>query len=163
MPQLLRAIRKTRWYNSSNITWLTRGEIQADPLGDLATSQNTLSVWQVEDDGSNLEQIITALASGRDSISNLDYAVFDLNLLCGIGIDIKDEPGVTPYEKANIWHKDLIELTGRKLVKLAEAMLTNAEIKRISEKEILRLIKEAVANGRIAQAKLKPSISKKLD
>ena len=163
MPLLLRAIRKNRWYMSDDIPWLPKGEIQADPLGDLATGNNTLSVWQVEDDNSNLKQVIAALASNRDSISNLDYAVFDIDLLADTGIKVKINQGATPYEMANFWHRDLVELTATKLVKLAETMLIHSCRERIPEKTVLNWIKDAVENGQIDKTKLSAGITKKLD
>lgn len=162
MPLLLRAIRKNRWYTSDTIPWLPEGEIQADPLGDLATGHNTLSVWQVEDDKSNLEQVITALAANRDTISNLDYALFDLELLSTIGIRVEVNEGATPYEKANHWHCDLVELTATKLVKLAKVMLISSSRERVLEKEILSLIKDAVQTGQIDKTKLSQKIVSKL-
>jgi hypothetical protein len=162
VPLLLRAIRKNRWYKSEAVAWLPEGEIQADPLGDLATSNNTLSVWQVEDDDSNLEKVITALASSRASISNLDYAVLNIDLLTETGIKIEINPGETPYELANVWHRDLIELTATKIVRLAETMMQNSHILRIPEKRVLDLIKDAVHNGQIDKTKLHPGIANKL-
>lgn len=164
MPLFLRVIRKNRWYTTSEaVPWLLEGEIQADPLGDLATRNNTLSVWYIEDGSSNLEQVITALASSRDSISNLDYAMFDAELLVQTGIKIEINQGVTPYEAANIWHRDLIELSATKLVRLAENMLAYSKRERFSEKKVLGLIREAVKNGQIDQTKLSSKIAKKLD
>jgi hypothetical protein len=162
VPLLLRAIRKNRWYTSDTIPWLPEGEIQADPLGDLATGHNTLSVWQVEDDKSNLEQVITALAANRDTISNLDYALFDLDLLSTIGIRVEVNEGATPYERANHWHRDLVELTATKLVKLAQVMLMNSNRERVLEKKILSLIKDAVQTGQIDKARLSQKITSKL-
>jgi hypothetical protein len=91
VPLLLRGIRKRRWSTDTtdkSISWLSNGEIQSDALGDLNTSNNTLSVWYVEDDQSNLDQVITALASNRDAISNLDYVLFDISLVNSIQINI---------------------------------------------------------------------------
>jgi hypothetical protein len=141
---------------------LQKGEIQADPLGDLATGNNTLSVWQIEDDNSNLNQVIAALASNRDSISNLDYAMFDINLLTSTEIKIQTNRGGTPYETANTWHRDLIELTATKLVRLAETMLVHSHRERILQKDVLNLIKDAVQNGQIDKTKLRPGVISKL-
>lgn len=163
MPLILRAIRKNRWYTSDIISWLPKGEIQADPLGDLATGSNTLSMWQVENDTSNLKQVIAALASNRDSISNLDYAIFDIDLLADTGIKVEINQGATPYEMANYWHRDLVELTATKLVKLAETMLIHSHRERILEKTVLTWIKDAVKNGQIDRTKLSAGITKKLD
>ncbi|MGL5872037.1 MAG: hypothetical protein ACRC2R_06660 [Xenococcaceae cyanobacterium] len=163
MPLLLRAIRKSKWSTSNNISWLSAQEIQADALGDLKTSNNTLSVWYVEDDKSNLEQVIIALAANRDTISNLDYALFDLNLVEDIGIKIEVNEGATPYESANRWHRDLVELSVTKLVKLAKVILTKSHKERIPEKKILSLIRDTVKNGNIDKTKLPPKIAGKLD
>jgi hypothetical protein len=161
VPLLLRTIRKSRW-NKDNFPWLTQDDIQADLLIDLVTSNNTLSVWLIQDDKSNLNEVITALASNRDTISNLDYAIFDISLLESINIKLEVKEGNTLYDKANRWHRDLIELTVNKIVKLAESMLKNSSIERVSEKKILNLIKGAVDNGQIDKEKLKPSISNKV-
>jgi hypothetical protein len=162
VPLILRAIRKNRWYTSDTISWLPEGEIQADPLGDLATGHNTLSVWQVKDDKSNLDQVITALAANRDTISNLDYALFDLDSLSPIGIRVEVNEGATPYERANHWHRDLVELTATKLVKLATVMLSNSSRERVLEKKILSLIRDAVQTGQIDKARLSQKITSKL-
>ncbi len=162
MPLLLRLIRKNRWYSDETPPWLQNGEIQADPLGDLVTGNNNLSVWEVEDDKSNLDQVITALAASHDSISNLDYSLFDKNSLSKIGIRVETSKGKTPYEKANNLHRDLIELTATKLVKLAEVMLRSSSRERVPEKQILILIKDAVNNQQIDEKMLKQNISAKL-
>jgi hypothetical protein len=161
VPLLLRAIRKSRW-NKDNFPWLTQDDIQADLLGDLVTSNNTLSVWLVQDDKSNLNEVITALASNRNTISNLDYAIFDISLLESINIKLEVNEGNTHYDKSNRWHRDLIELTANKIVKLAESMLKNSSIERVLEKKISDLIKGAVDNGQIDKEKLNPSINNKV-
>ena len=99
-------------------------------------------MWQVETDTSNLKQVIAALASNRDSISNLDYAIFDIDLLADTGIKVEINQGATPYEMANYWHRDLVELTATKLVKLAETMLIHSHRERILEKTVLTWIKQ---------------------
>ena len=88
MPFILRTIRKSKWYKHERVPWLVEGELQADALGDLRTSDNELSVWLVEDDESNLEQVVTALAVTRQRISNVDYALFDLQFLSELNIKI---------------------------------------------------------------------------
>jgi hypothetical protein len=77
MPLILRKIRKARWYqyDRSDFPWLLEEDIPADPLGDLATNDNELSVWQINDDKSNLPRVAAALAANCDDISNLDYAL----------------------------------------------------------------------------------------
>jgi hypothetical protein len=163
VPLLLRGIRKRRWSTDASISGLSGGEIQADAFGDLSTSQNTLSVWYVEDEQSNLEQVITALSSNRDTISNLDYVLFNIDLVSSIGIKIEENKGATPYEEANHWHRDLTMITALKLFKLVEIIYNqNSEKKRVQEKNILKLINQAVQNNLIKREKLKEKIVNKL-
>ena len=163
MPLLLRKIRKGKWYKNDSVLWIGENEIQADALGDIVTSSNTLSVWLVEDDKSNLEQIIIALASGCDNISNFDYALLDVDSLSSLGTKIETKEGSTPYARANQWHRDLVELTTNKLFNLAEAIFVLSDRERVAEKTVLNWIKDAVRNGQIDKMKLSAGITKKLD
>jgi len=166
MPLILRKIRKARWhkYSQADFPWLLDEDIPADPLGDLATNDNELSVWQIDDDKSNLPRVAAALAANSDDISNLDYALFDQQLLNEINITLRPSKGNSPDDLANQnWHIDLFELSARKLVDLAKAVLNNAEIKRIPEKEILHLLVQAVAAGQIERTKLRAKIGVKID
>jgi len=161
VPLLLRAIRKSRW-NKTNCPWLAKDDIQADLLRDFETKDNTLSVWLVQDDRSNLNDVLLALGASRDTASNLDYTIFDVGLLANINIKLEINAGNTLYAKANCWHRDLVELTANKIVKLAESLLKDAELERFSEKEMIKLIQDAVNNKQIDRTKLKPSIDKRL-
>lgn len=163
MPFFLRTIRKAKWYKNEAVSWLAEGELQADALADLATKGNELSVWHVEDDRSNLEQVVTALAAGRDNIANLDYALFDQQILSAINIKIKETKGGSPDEKVNAWHRDLVELSATKLIGLAKAIQTEAAKERILPKDIIRLIKRAVVSGQIERTKLKSGIVAKIE
>jgi len=162
VPLLLRKIRKSKWYKNESVPWLQEDQIQADALGDLVTSSNSLSVWLVNDDQSNLEQVVVALASTCDFVSNIDYALFKVELLSGIGIEIEPNEGLTPYSEANHWHRDLTRITARKLIKLAELIYTDAQRMRIPEKKVLGLIKDAVKNKQIDIVDLQENIAKKV-
>lgn len=97
MPLVLRKIRKSKWYKTERVSWLEEGQLQADALADLKTTNNELSVWHIEDDKSNLEEVVAALAANCDDVSNLDYALFDQQLLSEIDIRIKATKGGSPY------------------------------------------------------------------
>lgn len=164
MPLLLRKIRKARWYQNEGAHWLPAGEVQADALGDLTTKNNELSVWYVNDNRSNLEQVVTALATAVDHISNLDYALFDHQLVHDINIRVSETRGSTPDETANTtWHRNLIELSANKLSNLASGILARAEKKRVEERRIVELTKQAVTSGRIQRSNLKDGIQARID
>ena len=90
MPLLLRKVRSSRWYSREKCPWLEAGELQADPLGDLQTMGNALSVWRIENDESNLRNIILALVRSCDHPQNIDYILFNQCVLdvCTFNCDI---------------------------------------------------------------------------
>lgn len=163
MPLVLRTIRKAKWYKHENVPWLEEGELQADALGDLATKNNELSVWIIQDDESNLEQVITAMAATCHHLSNFDYALFNLEHLSDLDIRMRRTRGESPDEQANAWHRDLIELSASKIMQLAQIIMKEAARHRIPEKQIGRMITRAVDNDQIDRAQLAPGIASKID
>jgi len=161
VPFILRKIRKSKWYKHEGIPWLAEDGLQADALGDLQTSDNSLSVWKVKDDKSNLKRIITALAANGEHISNFDYALFDIQSLLQLNIQTGNLKGNTPDKEANVWHLDLIQLSAQNLMDLARKIM-NAERERILEKDILRSIQKGVALGQIDITKLKSGVRAKI-
>ena len=157
MAYVLRVIRKARWYRDESTAWLGEGEFQADALADLETKGNALSLWVVADDRSNLEQVVSALASTRQYIANLDYALLDQKFIAEHNLKLQPVTGNSPYEQVNMWHHDLVELSASKLCVLAKIIFECGEKKRYTEKDVLRLISRAIALGRIDRAKLKMS------
>ena len=162
MPFLLRFIRKSRWHGHEAHHWLPPGSLQADALIDLKTNGNILSMWWIQDDKSNLREVITAHATTRDQVSHSDYAIFDQEILSEIGIKIRHTKGSTSYENANCWHCDISHLSAEKLMGLARVIMKNADKQRFSEKRVLGLLKEAVVSGDIDLAKLKDGVKTKI-
>lgn len=159
MPLVLRKIRKSKWYKHEGVAWLAEGELQSDALTDLSTNNNELSVWYIKDDKSNLARIVAALAANSDHVSNLDYALFNEQVLSEIGIKVEKRKGATIDEEANTsWHCELVELSASRLMELAKAILTKAEKKRVQEKEVRELIKQSLNSGHIDKTKLKTRV-----
>jgi hypothetical protein len=145
MSKLLRKVRQNRWYKDEAAPLLARGDVPADPLGDLNTSQNKLSVYQVDEDLANVERIARALALSCHHVDNVCYITFDSSLLteASIEFDHTDEGGT--YDHAvNKCHVDLINLSGNKLVKLARLILSEGESDTILKKRINELIEEGI-------------------
>ena len=101
----------------------TEEQIRNGPIRDLEPDNNTLSVWYIEDDRSNLERVAVALASTRDTFSNFDYALVDEQLLSALNIKVVQTDGITPDQEANTqWHRDLVELSDADLIALARTI-----------------------------------------
>lgn len=143
MTLLLRTVRQNRWYRSEADPWLIKGDVPADPLGDLATNQNRLSVWEVATDRANIERIVRAVAVGRDRVADMGYVLFDSTFLPA-GISIEQTKGTTPDEDANAWHRDLVDLSGSKLVALTKAILENGESDTLLKRRLLELIEDGI-------------------
>ena len=54
--------------------------VPADPLGDLKTDNNELSVWEVADDLADLDDLIAAMASVFENLSSCDVALVPIQL-----------------------------------------------------------------------------------
>jgi len=163
VPLVLRKIRKSKWYRHPGVTWLATGDLQADALGDLQTNSNKLSAYLIEDDNSNLDQVVTALAANGDFISNLDYALLDIQALSELGIKTKHTQGETLDTEVNAWHLDLIELSAQKIMGLADAILKEADRQRFQKKRLVRLVATAVASECVDRMRLKPKILEQID
>jgi hypothetical protein len=155
VPLLLRKIRKSKWYKSDAVPWLEEGELQADSLVDLATKGNRLSVYLVDDDHENLEQIVTALAAACDYISDFEFALFNEEAVHGTSIKVEETAGDTPDPVVNTWHRDLSELTANKVIALATVISTQAVRKRLLSRRVLELLVDAVVSRQLDRAKVR--------
>jgi hypothetical protein len=64
MALFLRKVRQSRWFNEPAAAFLEVGDVPADPFVDLQTKENLLSVWEVEEDRSNVMRVVRAIAVG---------------------------------------------------------------------------------------------------
>jgi hypothetical protein len=139
VPYLLRVITKSRWYRVFD--WVPPETVQADALRDLSTQNGALSVWEIDDDQSNLERVLAALAATRPSIQNIDFLLVDRQVVTDLGIVIESNHGDTPDPQANRrWHRDLIYLTAPLLAGLAVACRLRGYSMRRLEKQVRGLI-----------------------
>ena len=136
--------------------WLRAGDFPAAPLGDLRTSvASRLSVWHIEGDRSNLKEVVAALAATRDHADKFDFALFPEGVLQEAQIRAEVTRGDSLDLAANQkWHRDLVELSSAKLVRLAELIHLQGQIERLLENEVTELIREGVEAGQLDQRRL---------
>lgn len=160
MGALLRAVRFRRWDRPDG-EWLPAEQIHSDPLGDLNTVENKLSIWLVDDE-LNLDRIATALAANREDLDKIDCALIDEQILTAGGFSLKPSEGDTPDLVANkLWHRNVIELSGDGLVDLATVILENMTRKGYGREDIKGLIAQGLASKRIDYSKLKPKLKER--
>ncbi|MCG3117208.1 MAG: hypothetical protein LLH30_16180 [Candidatus Manganitrophus sp. SA1] len=164
MPLLLRKIKKTRWAKIK-ASWLGADDVHADSVSDLQTKGNTLSVWQIDDDKSNLNQILTALAARfqKVPIGHLEYVLFDQNLLSEIDIKFNQSKAETPDDRANVCHYNLIELSGAKLNRLAKIIIEYGEIDICLSKDLTQSLAKAIESKQIERKKINEDILAEVD
>jgi len=159
MALLLRTVSKPKWVAPG---WMEAADVPADALSDLRSSDNALSVWAVEVDHTNLNVVLAALASHRDRLDKVDYTILDEAILVPISIKcVRSEAG-TPHVAANAAHRDLIELTVKKLAHLAHEMMPLDRV-RVTERQVRSLLMEALASGALDRSRMKPDLLRDLE
>ncbi len=146
MAFLLRGFRQGRWYGAIHNA---DSPLPADPLADLNTVDNSLSVWAIQDDLRNLPEIVTGLSATREYMSNMDVVLVREENLSEIGIDIGPSPARTPLAGVDAFHCDLIGLTAAAIVSLAETLRRHGLFYRFSEKKVRDLLVAAINAGRL--------------
>jgi hypothetical protein len=157
---LLRKIRKGRWYKEHQPSWLCTDDIPADPLGDLVTRENRLSLWYIDDDKANLQDVVAAMAANADNVSNFDYALLDLEAVLSLGLKVASTEGGSPNKDANSrWHRDVIELSSSKLGQLAKLFYQKGQRGRVQERKVRKMILTSLDRGdKIDKSKLSSSM-----
>jgi hypothetical protein len=150
MPLLLRTVRQNRWLKDEAAPFLAVGDVPADPIPDLLTQQNLLSVWEIAADRSNIERVVRAVALGRNAISDMGYVLFHSDLLAAAGIETRVNPGESPDKGANPWHRDLV-MSGHRLVALTKAILQHGESGAVLKLRLRELVEEGIQNKEIPE------------
>jgi hypothetical protein len=150
MPILLRTVRQNRWIKADAEPFLHVNDVPADPLPDLNTQSNLLSVWEVAPDRSNLERIVRAVALTRHEIANMGYVLFDSAVLPAAGIETVNNIGGTPDEGANAWHRDLV-VSGRRLVELTKAIFEHGESGAVLKVRLRQLVEDGIERNELPE------------
>jgi len=161
MPQYLLMINKRKW-DRLDVPWLKPNQIQADPLGDLRITEGALSIWHIEDDKSNLDLVIAGLATTRQNVDKFEYGLFDQEIVTGLDLKAQITTGNSPIDAANVWHRDLIELTAEQALNLVNAIFDDFEKYRLYDDEVQARILGAVRDGHIDLHKVNKSLKNKI-
>jgi hypothetical protein len=164
MPLFLRVISSLNsWDTEKDPLQLSIDDVSADMVTDLRTTDNNLSVFQIENDGSNVNRIITALAATRTHLQPSFFLVFDSNLLDRLKIELEKTRGGTPDDFVNDFHRNLKVLSGMKLIELAKELLINSEQCSRDPAEVAQYLQDAEAAGRVnLKEGLKSEVAKAL-
>ncbi len=163
MAKLLIKVKKAVWQKSGMPSFVGSNDVPGNCLADLRIANNELSTWYITDDRSNLRRVLTALAANSEFVSNIDYLIFDYSVVAELGLEIRKTVGRTPDRHANReWHHDLVNLSGRNVLRLAVAMFHNSDLGREFPRTVSAWIREATERHEIdislLNAKLVPKV-----
>ena len=159
---IARNIRKGRWDREAPDG--VSGPCADALTKDLATQSDKMSWWIADE---STERIATAIASTRESISNVDLAIVEIDDIKRLNIAWEFTKGKTPYPAANDQHCDLFNLSAYSVACLAEHVHSVRDhITRFREDKILSLLKAAIESSELdvskVGAKLVCSLAKKV-
>lgn len=161
------ALRKTRnnliWDNSADqLSWLEIDDIAADPITDLNTCDNALSIYIIQDKLSELDRCLSALAVQRNRLNPLDYILFDADIIYQLHLEINYKSGTLCDQEINKLHRNIIELSANKLTNLAKLIMENCDRKRILDEELAKIIAISINNNWMKKNSICESILKKI-
>lgn len=158
MSYLLRKLKGSRWAftNPDN-----ESEFPADPLADLNTLTNSLSLYFIEDKRRDLKKVIVGLATTREHVENMGYALIKLDDMKNEGFEVIENLGTTPYAEANTLHRELTDLTAEKLTKLARLIHKKAFKTTAFKAEINMYIDNALKRKKLEVSRITKGIREK--
>jgi len=164
MPLVIRFIKSYLTWEIApkDKVWLQKDEIPADPLSDLRTNRNKLSVYLLDDDKSQVERCAAAYAANRNKIEELDYLLFDESLIDEMQIKRHQFDGNLVDIEINKLHWNLCELSSQKLVELAMRLIDDCQTDSYDRFQITQLINNSIHNGWIKKDSLNKGIKKRL-
>lgn len=163
MTLLVRKISRAKWPSQE----CSIDEIFADAIGDLKTTNNTLSFWEISSE-EELEAAALALSASSKSerLETISIVWIPKEDLTDSNILIKsDNPGDTVIEDLAQKHRDLYKITYKSLGILARFI--NDEImknhcKRYTRKEVRIALAQAYKDNRICIEKCNPTLLKEI-
>lgn len=161
---LVRKISRAKWPKGDRVPI---AQFRADAITvDLKTHGDALSLWKCESDtDQNVEEIVLAIAGGRDDIGRVQVVLLNDAELLIDGLTTVDTPGKTVVEPLKKLHTDLGPLTYASLGQIADQVdkaIRNGRFRQYSETRVKGLFQAAVDEGRITLDSLPKKIQAKL-
>jgi lipase chaperone LimK len=153
--------------------WITRedpipgedSEAPADTLTDFRTRGNSLSIYRTDGTQAQIEDIVVAVASGRQRPEAVPYIEFPAQVVTEAPVVLVEVEGTTRFPAVNQLHHDLVDLTARSLAQLVNAIWTNeqTQAEQMLEVHVRDRIAQAVRSRRLRLEELQPSMQKQIE
>ncbi|TCB73847.1 hypothetical protein [Acinetobacter sp. ANC 4173] len=173
MGVCVRKISKSKWPSEEILAGKTDEEVlpflKADALTScLRTSKDELSLWTVENTtDEEIEKAILALITNSrlERLDRIQVVYFDEDKVKQSGLTLKKSPGDTVISTYTNLHQDMTELNYERMGKVS-ALITSAlrdkKIKKYNEKELSKMLLDAIKSGLVEQKKLHMFLQHKL-
>jgi len=137
MPHLLRRISdKDAWASVEDSPLWGQEDCPPEALVQIFDNRAGVSTWRVETE-EEITRVIAAQAFVRSTISDFAYCLIDETVLRRENIKTRNSPVKTIDREMGGRHVDIIELSGKQLVRLAEIINFEFEPKVKTRSEIL--------------------------
>lgn len=163
MCLIVRKIEKAKWLQNDI---LNGADYSADAItGCMKTRQNALSVWQVESE-SCVGDAVLAMASSFDHLESVDFVWISQEKVADAGLSLVESPGRTPVSGLESSHRNISQLTYHSLGVLAALIrdaLAEERYRRYTKNDLIKMLSEAVQQGRLEKTDLGEHVQKRLD
>lgn len=151
----VRKINTKKW-SSTSPGWVIDDDIEADPIGDLVTSKNKLSVYEISNHDEACRAIATVIAGSMNPVS-IGYVIIEHSELEHLGCNVERSTGETVDEEVNSWHRDIVQISGRKLLQMAIMIRDNhkAQVGELFEAQVGKILAQSIQAGHLKKDSLK--------
>lgn len=138
-------------------------DVSADAITNcLKTNDNTLSVWEIEDE-TEINDAILALVTGKkqEKFSTIHYVIIDKNTLNNNGLTAVDFDGDTVVEDLVKKHKNISNLSYSSLGLMKNIILdciSSNKVNTITRAQQKELVVSAIENGRLMKDALNSNL-----
>ena len=156
MPQYVRKVDIRKWLPDRDISldWLDTDDVEADAVSDLRTRDNTLSIFEIENE-TMAKRAIATVSAGSTSHNYIGYIMFDDDFLNRLTIEIDDEKGHTNDTEVDLWHRNIINLSGKKLVQLGIALKQQDNFQFLLPDELIDILCHSIQQGFLKRKNIK--------
>lgn len=122
--------------------------LQADAVGDIRTSRNTLSIWEVDsDDENSLDDGVFALITSptQSSLDKVDFVVFSEEDLKKHQLKLISTDGNTLVDDLKCKHRDIVDLTYgsmRGILEIISKKTINGDSQKRTKAQIKKILGE---------------------
>ncbi len=164
MTIFFRQIEAAVWVEDSP-AWLDPTDAVGNQVSNLAArmSDNTVAFYGLPSAApTNLRRLGAAMTAGRDRVQDVEYFLFEEDLLHRASVVSVRSSGATGDPEVDGWHHDVVKVTGRGLTKLA-CELRSCRVERLMKEDVqAELVRAIGEEKRFARpAKIEQYLKKK--